>query len=163
MLTDEIKKYLELSVLCWLATVSEDGTPNLSPKEIFLPEGERFVLIAHIASPKSVRNIKANPQVCLSFLEIFEQKGYKLTGRAKVFEPGDPNYDQRVAPLKQLATERFPVLGFIEVEVLSAVPIVAPSYKLYRETTPEMQVKGAIETYNQRLETYNLKLGHEPS
>ena len=162
MLTDDIRKYLDLSVLCWLATISEDGTPNLSPKEIFVPEGDRHVLIAHIASPKSVRNIRANPKVCLSFVEIFEQRGYKLNGLARVFEPGDPDYDQRVAPLKRIATERFPVLGFIEVEVLKAVPIVAPRYKLYRDTTREAQVERAVKTYNERLEAYRQKLSIDP-
>lgn len=163
MLTDDIKKYLESSVLCWLATVSEDGTPNLSPKEIFLPEGDRHVLIAHVASPKSVRNIKANPKVCLSFVEVFEQRGYKLNGLARVVEPGDPGYEERVAPLKRIATEHFPVLAFIELEVLQAVPIVAPRYKLYRDTTPEAQVERAVKTYNKRLEPYGLELGQEPS
>lgn len=162
MLTDEIKRYLELSVLCWLATVSEDGTPNVSPKEIFVPEGDRFVLIAHVASPKSVRNIRANPNACLSFVEIFEQRGYKLNGRARVVEPGDPDYESRVAPLEQIATEHFGVRAFIELEVLSAVPIVAPRYKLYKDTTPEAQAARAVKAYNQRLEPYGLELGLEP-
>ncbi len=35
MLTSDIKKYIDQSVLCWLATVSKDGIPNVSPKEIF--------------------------------------------------------------------------------------------------------------------------------
>ena len=91
MLTEEIKTYLERSVLCWLATISEDGTPNVAPKEIFLPEGDKYVLTAHVASPKSVRNIKANSNVCLSFVEVFEQRGFKLNGVARVVEPSDPD------------------------------------------------------------------------
>ena len=47
------------SVLCWLATVDDHGMPNVSPKEIFCCHGERELLIANIASPQSVRNIKA--------------------------------------------------------------------------------------------------------
>ena len=158
MLTPEIREALERSVLCWLATVSEDGTPNVSPKEIFLPEGDRHVLIAHVASPRSVRNIRANPNVCLSFVEVFEQRGFKLNGSARVVEAGDPGYDERVAPLKRIATERFPVLAFIEIEVGRVAPIVAPRYKLYRDTRPEDQVARAVKTYNRRLERYGLTL-----
>ncbi len=158
MLTDEIKIYLQRSVLCWLATVSEDGTPNVSPKEIFVPEGDKYVLIAHVASPKSVRNIKANPNVCLSFVEVFEQRGFKLNGTARVVEPTDPDYEPRVQPLKKIATERFPIQSFIEVEVQKVAKILAPRYKLYPETTPEAQVERAVKTYNRVLEQHHQKL-----
>ena len=33
-LTTEIKKAIDQSVLCWLATVSKEGIPNVSPKEV---------------------------------------------------------------------------------------------------------------------------------
>ena len=35
MLTPDIKKYIDQSVLAWLATVSKEGIPNVSPREIF--------------------------------------------------------------------------------------------------------------------------------
>jgi uncharacterized protein len=152
MLTDEIKSYLQRSVLCWLATISEDGTPNVSPKEIFVPEGDTYVLIAHVASPKSVRNIKANPKVCLSFVEVFEQRGFKLNGIARVIEPSHLDYEARVLPLKKIATERFPIQSFIEVEVTKIANILAPRYKLYPETTPAAQIERAVKTYNRVLE-----------
>ncbi len=161
-LTDEIKMYLERSVLCWLATVNEDGTPNVSPKEIFIPEGEKYILIAHVASPKSVRNIQVNPNVCLSFVEIFEQRGFKINGAARIVAPGDHNYDERVAPLKHIATERFPVKAFIEIEVQKIAPILAPRYKLHPDTTPESQVARAVKGYNRRLEPYNQRLAYDP-
>jgi len=56
--------------LCWLATVSEEGVPNVSPKELFVFEGEKHLLIANIASPQSVKNIQANCQVCVSGINI---------------------------------------------------------------------------------------------
>ena len=84
MLTPDIKKYIDQSVLCWLATVSKDGIPNVSPKEIFTYLDNEHLGIAHIASPNSIRNIKANPNVCVSFVEIFVQKGYKLRGKVEI-------------------------------------------------------------------------------
>ena len=35
MLTTEMKKYIDKSVLCWLATSNAENIPNVSPKEIF--------------------------------------------------------------------------------------------------------------------------------
>lgn len=42
IITNEIKKYIDQSVLCWLATVSTDGVPNVSPKEIFSYYEQRY-------------------------------------------------------------------------------------------------------------------------
>lgn len=71
-------------VLCWLVTVDAVGAPNVSPKEVFCACGASRVLVANIASPQSDRNLRGNPQVCLSFVEVFVQKGYKLKGTAEV-------------------------------------------------------------------------------
>ena len=38
------------AILCWLATVSEEGLPNVSPKEVYAEPSEGVFLIAEIAS-----------------------------------------------------------------------------------------------------------------
>jgi predicted pyridoxine 5'-phosphate oxidase superfamily flavin-nucleotide-binding protein len=45
-LTDDIVKGIDKSVLCWLATVSEDLIPNVLPKEIFTYFGEDNIIMA---------------------------------------------------------------------------------------------------------------------
>jgi len=50
--------FLQRSVLCWLATVDAHGQPNVSPKEVFAAFDEKHLVIAHIASPLSVKNIQ---------------------------------------------------------------------------------------------------------
>ncbi|WP_245949339.1 pyridoxamine 5'-phosphate oxidase family protein [Lutibacter citreus] len=57
MITAEIKRSIDKSVLCWLAT-SFENQPNISPKEVFTTCGENSIIIANIASPKSALNIK---------------------------------------------------------------------------------------------------------
>ncbi|MFI0416312.1 MAG: pyridoxamine 5'-phosphate oxidase family protein [Candidatus Thiodiazotropha sp.] len=61
------------SVLCWLATSGEDGFPNCSPKEAFTFYEDDKIVIANIALPQSGKNIKANSNVCVSFINIFKQ------------------------------------------------------------------------------------------
>ena len=70
MLNKDITNSIEHSVLCWLATSSADGTPNVSPKEIFTYYGDSKIIIANIASPQSVKNIKANARACISFISL---------------------------------------------------------------------------------------------
>jgi len=76
-----LQEFVTRSVLCWLATVDATGAPNVSPKEVFDVVGDRRV-IANIASPRSSANIRVNPLVCVSLLDVFEQEGLRISGRA---------------------------------------------------------------------------------
>ena len=77
ILIEAIKQSIDKSILCWLATVSDAGMPNVSPKEIFQYYREDRVIIANIASPQSIKNIEQNPNICVSFIDILVQKGYQ--------------------------------------------------------------------------------------
>ena len=92
MLTPEVKQSIDQCVLCWLATVDSNSLPNVSPKEVFTYYGEQSLLIANIASPKSVLNIQQNEKVCVSLIDIFRQKGFKLVGRGKVIDKSKVNF-----------------------------------------------------------------------
>lgn len=74
MITQEVKNSIDKSVLCWLATANRKAEPNVSPKELFTDKNDRTLLIAQIASPRRIANIRKNPNVCLSFVDIFVQK-----------------------------------------------------------------------------------------
>ncbi|MDQ1097601.1 MULTISPECIES: pyridoxamine 5'-phosphate oxidase family protein [Chryseobacterium] len=147
MITEEVKDYIRRSVLCWLATSNKNNEPNVSPKEMFTYYGETTLLIAHIASPNTVENINANPNVCVSFIDVFVQKGYKIKGIAKIIEKTDSTYPEKLNVLTDLFSNRFPIRSIIEIEVKKVDTIVAPSYYLYPETTEESQVESALKTY----------------
>ena len=149
-LTEEIRESIQKCVLCWLATVDATGAPNVSPKEAFTFFGTGEVVIANIASPGSVRNILKNPQVCVSFVDIFTQKGHKLRGTADLLQPASPEYAERYEVLARIVGEKFSIAGVIRVRVTEAEPIVAPSYRFYPETTEEGQVESAMKTYGVR-------------
>ena len=57
LLNAAVQEAARRSVLCWLATVDSDGQPNVSPKEVWAIVDDWHVVVAHIASPMSVRNI----------------------------------------------------------------------------------------------------------
>lgn len=52
MPSSEVKASIQDSVLCWLATVSSAGEPNVSPKELFVSYGDYQLLIANSVSRK---------------------------------------------------------------------------------------------------------------
>lgn len=150
MLSIEIKKSMEESILCWLATVSNDGMPNVSPKEMFVPYGEDCVLVANIASPQSVRNIESNSAVCMSFIEVFKQKGFKLRGSASLVEQTDSDFKPLLKELHRLGGESFPVRSIIKIAVEAVEPIIAPSYLMFPDTTEQSQRAQAMESYGVR-------------
>jgi uncharacterized protein len=148
--TPAIRADMANAVLCWLATVGEDGVPNVSPKETFCAHGDDALLIANIASPQSRRNIAANPQVCVSFVDVFRQCGFKLIGEAHIVAAATPEFDAIIAPLILKAGPDFKVLDVFVVTIRKAARILAPSYRLFPDRTSEEHIRRTQRTYGVR-------------
>jgi len=143
--------FIQRSILCWLATVDVHGQPNVSPKEVFAAFDENHLVIAHIASPISVRNIQQNPKVCVSLIDIFVQKGWKLIGHAQYVNASDEAFYAYAKPLLAMAGGKFNIQAVLVVKVEQAHPILAPSYLFYPSTTTEEgQMDAAMKTYGVR-------------
>jgi predicted pyridoxine 5'-phosphate oxidase superfamily flavin-nucleotide-binding protein len=141
---------LSHSVLCWLATANAQGQPNVSPKEVFSAQGEHGIVLAHIASPTSVANIRVQPRVCLSMVDVFTQRGHKFVGTAKVIAPDDEAFAMLAPPLLAMTGGRFELRAIIHVLVDQIAPILAPSYRMIPGTTEAGQVESALRTYGVR-------------
>ena len=156
MLMPEVQRCAARSPLCWLASVDEAGQPNVSPKEVYAVVDAQHLVIANIASPTSVRNVEQHAQVCVSFVDILVQKGFKITGLARNLRPDDPEFARWVQPLAGLAGPRFPIHSVILIRATGVQPIVAPSYRLYpQETTEAGQIQAALRTYGVQLRAEN--------
>jgi predicted pyridoxine 5'-phosphate oxidase superfamily flavin-nucleotide-binding protein len=148
MLTDAVRDAASRSVLCWLATVDAEGQPNVSPKEVWAIADEQHVVVAHIASPISARNIGQHPQVCLSFVDVFVQKGFKLLGTAREVRAGNAEFATWSKPLLAMVGQRFTIHSVLVIHVKSVSAIVAPSYRFYPDDTTEAsQVVSGMQAY----------------
>ena len=147
ILPKEILISIDKCVLCWLATVSKDNVPNVSPKEIFTYLGTDTIIIANIASPKTIRNIKANANVCVSFIDILVQKGYQIKGTAQIIKKTDPEFLDMEKKLIQMTQGKFPFASVTKITVKKVAPILAPKYILYPETTEKEQIESAKKAY----------------
>lgn len=150
MLTDKIRNEIRRSVLCWLATVDADGHPSVSPKQIFCASGEDKVLIADIASANSVRNMLGDPKVCVSFVDVFRQVGFKLYGQAEIVERDAPDFRMRAGVLLAMTSREFTVRRLIDVTISRAVPIIAPGYNLPTPWSEEDHIRQGHATYGVR-------------
>jgi predicted pyridoxine 5'-phosphate oxidase superfamily flavin-nucleotide-binding protein len=146
-LTKEIREYIDKSVLCWLATVSNENIPNVSPKEIYTYYGTDTIIIANIASPQTVKNIKHNQNICVSFIDILVQKGFQIKGKAEIIGKTNSGFEEMEKILTKMTGGKFPFRTITKISVEQAKPIIAPKYVLYPETTEKEQIESAKKIY----------------
>ncbi|MCE0505136.1 pyridoxamine 5'-phosphate oxidase family protein [Roseivivax sp. GX 12232] len=149
-LSDDSRAALDRAVLVWLATADAEGRPNVSPKEVFLPAPSGEILIAEIASAGSLRNIRANPEVCVSALDVFRQKGMTFHGTARIIAPEAPDFAEAAAPLARKAGPAFAIRHVIAVSVTRARPLLAPGYRVFPDKTEGQMIAEAHRLYGVR-------------
>ncbi len=140
-------KYKENYVLCWLATANQSGFPNVSPKEIFSWIDENKILIADIASSNSVRNIRENPNVCVSMLDVFIQRGVKIEGMADIISPENSDYYELEKPLVEMTKGLFKIRHILSISITRQSAILAPSYNIYPGKEEQDYLREAYQTY----------------
>jgi predicted pyridoxine 5'-phosphate oxidase superfamily flavin-nucleotide-binding protein len=62
ILTEEMKRVVTEIQLCYAATVTPDGKPNLSPKGSITVLGDDELGFADLASPGTIENLRHNPR-----------------------------------------------------------------------------------------------------
>jgi len=148
LLSEDVLSAAKNSVLCWLATVDAKGQPNVSPKEIYVIFDDQHIVVANIASPKTAKNVEATGKVCLTFVDILVQKGFKVTGTAENVRLGNPAFATWAAPLLNMVGQRFPISSVIVVTAMAIEPVIAPSYRFYPAATTEAdQMQSALKSY----------------
>ncbi len=92
----ELIKKVEFVVL---ATADAAGKPNSAPKFVLKAEGLSVYLIDYSIG-RTAENIKLNPRVSLSFIEMDSLMGYRLNGSAHLVLSGDI-YDNCMNELRE--------------------------------------------------------------
>jgi len=88
MITSEIKNFLNLQKLGYVATVSSDGKPNISPKGTIIGWTSNTLAFADIRSPDTMNNLRENPDLEINVIDPLLRKGYLFQGLAKIIEDG---------------------------------------------------------------------------
>ena len=126
ILTDDMKRMVERQRLGFVATVCPNGTPNLSPKGTVAVWDDDHLIFADIRSPRTVRNLDANPAIEIDVVDQISRKGYRFKGTAEVIREG-PLFDEAITFFRRrgtLSTIRSVVLVAVE----RALPVVSPAY-----------------------------------
>ena len=87
-LTEEAKKSIGEIRPSLVATASKSGKPNVSAKGSLRVLDDDHVVFADIVSPRTVANIRENPQVAIICLDAPARKGCRIWGRGEILDSG---------------------------------------------------------------------------
>ena len=112
-LTDAAKTAIAEIHPSLVATASGTGKPNVSAKGSFRVLDDEHVVFADIASPRTVANIKENPQVAVICLDAAARRGCRIWGQGSILNSGEL-FDQLTA---EYAEKNMVVKNVVKVAV----------------------------------------------
>jgi Pyridoxamine 5'-phosphate oxidase len=88
IITEDMRRVVREQRLGFVATVCPDGTPNLSPKGTTAVWDDEHLVFADLRSPRTVANLRRNPNVEVNVVDPVARKGYRFKGAATVLTEG---------------------------------------------------------------------------
>jgi len=127
-ISEEIKNFVNFQKLGYVATVSKDGTPNLSPKGTIVVMNESTLAFADIRSPQTIQNLQDNPSVEINVVDPFQRLGYRFKGEGKIINEGS-EFD-KILDYYINAGIKSKINSVVVVDVKSMSEVTSPSYDL---------------------------------
>jgi predicted pyridoxine 5'-phosphate oxidase superfamily flavin-nucleotide-binding protein len=131
ILTEDMKRVVREQRLGFVATVGQDGTPNLSPKGTTTVYDDDHLVFADIRSPGTVENLRHNPWTEVNVVDPIARKGYRFKGKATILTDG-PHFE-KVRDLLQGERGgdtgvRSKIRSVVLIAVEQAASLVSPAY-----------------------------------
>lgn len=129
MLNAFAKDIIETFRLGFVASVTPDGRPNVSPKGTFLVLSEDQIAFADIRSPQTIKNIENNPEVEVNFVNQFSRKGVRIRGKATIAKKDTDNFQHLIVHWKN----EWPSLAdrinaIVTIQISNLKPLTTPPY-----------------------------------
>ena len=128
IITEKIKNFVNFQKLGYVATISADNTPNLSPKGTIIVLDESYLAFADIHSPQTVENLKRNPSIEINVVDPIRRKGFRFKGKGKIISEGKEFKKILEQYEKNGIKSKINSIVIVSVETLSEVS--SPSYDL---------------------------------
>ena len=138
IITSEIKTFLNTQKLGYVATVSSDGKPNISPKGTIISWSENIIAFADIRSPDTIMNLQNNPFVEINVIDPLSRKGYLFSGTGKIIKD-TPMYNDILNYYRTNGIQS-PINSIVLVYVSSISVVTSPLYDLGK-TEDEIKLK----------------------
>ena len=128
VISSEIKSFLNSQKLGYVATVSSDGKPNISPKGTIISWTSDILAFANIRSPDTMSNLKINSAMEINVIDPLSRKGYLFIGTGKIIKDS-PLFDEIVTYYRNSGIQS-PINSVVLVTVSSVSEVTSPLYDL---------------------------------
>ena len=125
---DEIKNFVNFQKLGYVATISSDGTPNLSPKGTIAILDDSRLVFANIRSPQTIENLTKNSSIEINVVDPFSRMGYRFKGSAEILSDGDDF--KNILDYFEKKGIKSKISHIVVVDVKSFSEVTSPSYDL---------------------------------
>jgi|TARA_B100001750_G_scaffold188086_1_gene157671 predicted pyridoxine 5'-phosphate oxidase superfamily flavin-nucleotide-binding protein len=125
---DNIKNFVNFQKLGYVATISKDGTPNLSPKGTIAVIDKSTLVFADIRSPQTIQNLQENPSIEINVVDPFQRLGYRFKGNGRIINEGS-EFDRVLDYYVNLGVKS-KISSIVMVDVKSMSEVTSPSYDL---------------------------------
>ncbi len=127
MISPDMRAVIEAAHLCFAATVTPIGEPNLSPKGTIRVWDDRHLFFLDIASPTTRDNVMSNPNIELNVVEQLSRRGYRFFGRATLHRADDV-YAEAIERVFAEESASYPVNCVVLIAVERASALISPGY-----------------------------------
>lgn len=128
ILTEDMKRMIRQQRLGFIATVSPEGFPNLSPKGTMTVWGDNHLVFADLGSPDTIRNLVGNPVCEVNTVDYFARKGYLFKCEGEILTEGDLFDQVHQAVTANRSGRAYPSGRYVILRVNEASAMVSPGY-----------------------------------
>ena len=87
IITDDIKEFLQKQEFINIATCDSENIPNVAPKFLLKIDND-YIFLADYVMGRTYRNLRVNPRVSLSTVNMGTLTGYQINGEVEIIEKG---------------------------------------------------------------------------
>ena len=127
IITRDMRAVVQSAHLCFAATVTPDGRPNLSPKGTIRVWDDSHLFFLDIASPTTRANLERSPWIEINVVDQLSRRGYRFLGRAQLHVDDDV-YAEATRRVFAQEGSKYPVAAVVLVAVERALPLFSPGY-----------------------------------
>ena len=132
-ITSDMRAVIESALLCFAATVTPDGRPNLSPKGTIRVWDDTHLFFLDIASPGTRANLQHTPWMEINVVDQISRRGYRFFGHAEVHLEGTAVCEEAKRRLYGEEGPPWPVAAVVLLEIERAAPVLSPAYWLVED------------------------------
>lgn len=160
MITSDMRAVIDVAQLCFAATVTPDGRPNVSPKGTIRIWDDNRLFFLDIASPGTRANLARSPWMEINVVDQLSRRGYRFAGRAELHARESSIYAEGV---RRVYGDKPPASlpnAVVMLTIEHSAPLLSPAYWRGNDETAIRELwRERRATLDEEFEAYLMRVG----